>query len=162
MEKQYILSVLVRNHEGVLVRIAGLLSRRFFNIVSIVAAQTENPAITQIIIVVQGNERVIDQVQVQLDKLVDILNVKVLDRDASVIREHLLIKVRAQLHQIGPLVDVANMFKASILDVTNDTVILELTGDNHTLDSFIAVLKPYHTIKMIRTGCSAMARGEEE
>ena len=111
---------------------------------------------------VQGNERVIDQVQVQLDKLVDILNVKVLDRDASVIREHLLIKVRAQLHQIGPLVDVANMFKASILDVTNDTVILELTGDNHTLDSFIAVLKPYHTIKMIRTGCSAMARGEEE
>lgn len=159
MEKQYILSVLVRNHEGVLVRIAGLLTRRFFNIVSIVAAQTENPEITQIIIVAQGNEHVIGQVQVQLEKLVDILHVEVLDQNASVVREHLLIKVRAQLSQMGPLVDVANMFKANILDVTGDTIILELTGESHTLDSFIAILKPYETLKMIRTGCSAMVRG---
>ena len=86
MEKQYILSVLVNNHEGVLVRISGLLSRRFFNIISIVAAQTEDPAITQIIIVVQGNEDVIDQVKSQLEKLIDILHVKVLDRDTSVVR----------------------------------------------------------------------------
>ena len=160
MEKKYILSVLVRNHEGVLVRIAGLLTRRFFNIISIVAAETENPEITQIIIVAQGNEQIIGQVQVQLDKLVDILHVEVLDRDTSVVREHLLIKLRAQLNQMGPLVDVVNMFKASLLDVTGDTVILELTGDNHTLDSFIAILKPYETLKMIRTGCSAMARGQ--
>ena len=162
MEKQYILSVLVNNHEGVLVRISGLLSRRFFNIISIVAAQTEDPAIPQIIIVVQGNEDVIDQVKSQLEKLIDILHVKVLDRDTSVVREHLMIKVRSTQGQIGALVDIANMFKAGIMDVTGDVIILELTGDSHTLDSFIAILKPYPILKMIRTGCSAMSRGEEE
>lgn len=160
-DKEFVMSVLVRNKAGVLLRIAGLFSRRFYNIMSIVAAQTENPDFTQIIIVVQGDDRIASQVVKQLSKLIDIVEVNVLDRAKSLVREHLMIKVAADPAHFGSIVDIANMFKANILDVSENTVIMELTADNHTLDSFVELCKVHGIQKMVRTGCSAMERGAE-
>ncbi len=158
-ENKYIFSVLTKNHSGVLLRISGLFSRRCYNIISIVAAETEDPNITQIIIVVQGDDRIASQVVNQVSKLVDVLQVKILDPNEAVIREHVLVKVGGRVESIGELVNIANMFRANILDVTGNVLILELTGVPHILDSFLSLLKSYGIQKMIRTGCSAMERG---
>ncbi|PWM37596.1 MAG: acetolactate synthase small subunit [Clostridiales bacterium] len=158
-EKEYVVSVLARNHTGVLLRISGLFSRRCYNIMSIVAAQTEDPGVSQIIIVVRGDERIIRQVDKQLGKLYDVIGVRVLEKEDSVIREYLLLKVGGNAGEIDAIVNIANMFKASILDVSQNTLILELAGDTHTLNSFIELLRPHGILKIIRTGRTAMERG---
>ena len=125
-EKEYIISILAKNNPGVLLRISGLFSRRCYNILSIVAAQTENTEYSRILIVVQGDDRIVRQVDKQVSKLVDIEQVDVLD--------------------------------ANILSVEANTMILELTGDATTINSFIELYNPYHVLKILRTGAMAMPK----
>lgn len=157
-EKEYVLSVLARNNPGVLLRIAGLFSRRCYNILSIVAAQTENAEYSRILIVVLGDDRIVRQVDKQLSKLEDIEDVSVLDRDQAVVREHLLMKVERTLQNSEKLVEIANVFHANILNVEPDSMILELTGDACQINSFIELYNPYHVVKILRTGTMAMMK----
>ena len=143
-EKEYIISILAKNNPGVLLRIAGLFSRRCYNILSIVAAQTENTEYSRILIVVQGDDRIVRQVDKQVSKLVDIEQVDVLDPKNAVVREHLLIKVERTLQNSEKLVEMANVFHANVLSVETNTMILELTGDATTINSFIELYSPYH------------------
>lgn len=155
-EKEYVLSVLARNNPGVLLRIAGLFSRRYYNILSIIAAQTENTRYSRILIVVSGDDRIVRQVDKQLCKLVDIEEVSVLDRDAAVVREHLLLKVERTPQNSEQLVQIASVFHAGILSVTPGAMIMELTGDARTINSFLELFSPYHVLKILRTGSMAM------
>ena len=156
--KEYSLSVLAKNRSGVLLRIAGLFSRRCYNILSIVAAQTENTEYSRILIVVSGDDRIVRQVDKQLSKLVDIVQVDVLDREKIVVREHLLLKVARTVQNSEKLVEIANVFHANILNVTQDSMILELTGDADTINSFIELYNPYNVQKILRTGAMAMLK----
>ncbi|MDD5952164.1 MAG: acetolactate synthase small subunit [Oscillospiraceae bacterium] len=155
-ERDYILSVLAQNNSGVLLRIAGLFSRRGYNIKSIVAAQTKDEAHSQILIVVRGDDRIVKQVDKQLSKLVEIENVSVLDDREAVVREHLLMKVARTDQNSEQLISIASVFRANILNVTADNIILELTGTPRTLDSFVECYRPYHILKILRTGTMAM------
>lgn len=157
-DKEYVLSVLARNTPGVLLRIAGLFSRRCYNILSIVAAQTENAEYSRILIVVSGDDRIVRQVDKQLSKLVDIEEVTVLDREAAVVREHLLIKIERNLQNSEKLVEIANVFHANILNVEPDSMIVELTGDATTINSFIELYNPYRILKILRTGAMALMK----
>lgn len=156
-EKEYVLSVLARNNPGVLLRISGLFSRRCYNILSIVAAQTENTEYSRILIVVSGDDRIVRQVDKQLCKLEDIEEVSVLDRGKAVVREHLLLKVERTLKNSQNLVQIADVFHANILNVAESSMIVELTGDARTVDSFIELYNPYNVLKILRTGSMAMA-----
>ncbi|NLG93174.1 MAG: acetolactate synthase small subunit [Clostridiales bacterium] len=157
-EKEYVLSVLAKNTPGVLLRISGLFSRRCYNILSIVAAQTENTEYSRILIVVSGDDRIVRQVDKQLCKLVDIEEVTVLNREQAVVREHLLIKVARNQQNSEKLVSIANVFHANILNVQEDSMIMELTGDATTLNSFIELYNPYHVLQILRTGSMAMMK----
>ena len=157
-EKEYIISILAKNNPGVLLRISGLFSRRCYNILSIVAAQTENTEYSRILIVVQGDDRIVRQVDKQVSKLVDIEQVDVLDPKSAVVREHLLIKVEHTMQNSEKLVEMANVFHANILSVEANTMILELTGDATTINSFIELYNPYHVLKILRTGAMAMPK----
>ena len=158
MEKEYILSVLAHNNAGVLLRISGLFSRRCYNIKSIVAAQTVDPEYSEILIVVQGDERIVRQVDKQLSKLVDIEEVKILSRENSVVREHLLLKARRTPENSEKLVEIANVFHAGILNVSPESMVLELAGSPSELDSFTELYKPYGILKVLRTGSMAMEK----
>ena len=157
-EKEYVLSVLARNNPGVLLRIAGLFSRRCYNILSIVAAQTENTEFSRILIVVSGDDRIARQVEKQLGKLIDIEEVSILDKEKAVVREHLLLKVERTVQTSEKLVGIAGVFNAGILDVSDNAMILELTGDAGTINSFIKLFEPYHILKILRTGSMAMSK----
>ncbi|MCH4239291.1 MAG: acetolactate synthase small subunit [Oscillospiraceae bacterium] len=157
-EKEYVLSILARNNPGVLLRISGLFSRRCYNILSIVACQTEDTDYSRILIVVSGDDRIIRQVDKQVSKLVDVEEVTVLQRDKAVIREHLLMKVNRTPQISEKLVELANVFRANILDVEPDSMILELTGDAATINSFIELAQPYGVLKILRTGAMAMQK----
>lgn len=124
-EKEYVLSILAKNNPGVLLRISGLFSRRCYNILSIVACQTEDTDYSRILIVVAGDDRIIRQVDKQVSKLVDVENVTVLERERAVIREHLLLKVSRTPQTSEKLVELANVFRANILNVEPESMILE-------------------------------------
>ena len=141
-----------------LLRIAGLFSRRCYNILSIVAAQTENTEYSRILIVVSGDDRIIRQVDKQLQKLVDIVQVDVLSWEGAVVREHVLLKVKRTVQNSEKLVEMANVFRAKILNVEADSMILELTGDAATINSFIELYNPYGVLKILRTGAMAMEK----
>lgn len=155
-DQEYLISILAKNNPGVLLRIAGLFSRRCYNILSIVAAQTENTEYSRILIVVSGDDRIVRQVDKQLSKLIDIEKVDVLDRKNAVAREHLLLKVERNPRSSGRLVEIAHVFRANILSVTSATMIVELTGDARTLNSFLELYNPYHVLEILRTGTMAM------
>ena len=157
-ERDYVLSVLAQNNPGVLLRIAGLFSRRCYNIKSIVAAQTEDAAYSQMIIVVQGDDRIVRQVDKQLSKLAEIEQVTVLSDQDAVVREHLLLKVKRTDKTSDQLMAIANVFHASILNVTPENLMVELTGSAQTLNSFIECYKPYTIEKILRTGAMAMEK----
>ena len=150
-EKDYILSVLAENRAGVLLRISGLFSRRCYNIKSIVAAQTADASRSEILIVVTGDDRIIKQV-----KLVDIVQVTVLDWENSVVREHILLKVARTKENSEALVSIANTFHAGVLSATDTSMLVELTGDPRTLDSFVELYQPYGIQKILRTGTMAV------
>ncbi|QNO18297.1 acetolactate synthase small subunit [Caproicibacterium amylolyticum] len=157
-EKEYVLSILAKNNPGVLLRISGLFSRRCYNILSIVACQTEDTDYSRILIVVAGDDRIIRQVDKQVSKLVDVENVTVLEREHAVIREHLLLKVSRTPQTSEKLVELANVFRANILNVDPESMILELTGDAATINSFIELAQPYGVLQILRTGAMAMGK----
>lgn len=158
--KKFLLAVLVDNKPGVLTHVAGLISRRAFNIESISAGYTEEPDITRINIVVSvESENELAQVVSQLGKLIDVIKIVNLSLTDSIERELVLIKVKASRASRADIINVVNIFRANIVDVTPEDVVIELTGGQSKIDALCEVLDEYGIIEIARTGAIALSRG---
>lgn len=155
---KHTLAVLALNRPGVLARISGLLSRRVFNIESIAAGYTEEPDVTRITIVVQGDDQVLDQVMKQLSKLIDVIRIEELARSESLDRELALIKVKAGPESRRHIVDIVEIFRAGIIDINRETMVIELTGDEQKIDALCALLAEHGIVEMVRTGRVSLSR----
>lgn len=158
--KKFLLAVLVDNKPGVLTHVAGLISRRAFNIESISAGYTEEPDITRINIVVSvESENELAQVVNQLGKLIDVIKIVNLSLADAIERELVLIKVKASKESRADIINVVNIFRANIVDVTPEDVVIELTGGESKIDALCEVLEEYGIIEIARTGAIALSRG---
>ena len=159
--RRKVFQLLVDNTSGVLSRISGLFSRRGYNIESITAGVTADPRFTRITIVTSGDDEILDQIEKQVDKLVDVRDIKELEPDNSVYRELALIKVRTNNEQRQGVIAVADIFRAKIIDVASDSLIVELTGNQAKIDAFINLLDGYEILELARTGIAGLGRGTE-
>ena len=160
MMKKFLLAVLVDNKPGVLTHVSGLISRRAFNIESISVGYTEEESVTRINIVVSvESKNELDQVVTQLGKLIDVIKIVNLSEVDSIERELVMIKVRADKSNRAELIDIVNIFRASIVDVSPENVVIELTGQQSKIDGIIEVLSEYEIIEIARTGAIALSRG---
>ncbi len=154
--QEYVLSVKVANHNGVLPRVGGLFSRRCFNIKSLNAAETEEPNISRLTIVVAGDLKILEQIKNQLMKLYDVYEVKILTD--AVTREHILIRAGRNSEDRHKIIEIANLYRAKPVDVAENSIMLELTGEPQKIDAFLSLMKPFGIIKMVRSGITALER----
>ena len=157
-----VFQLLVDNNSGVLSRITGLFSRRGYNIESITAGVTADPRFTRITIVTSGDEEILDQIEKQVAKLVDVRDIHELKPDKSVYRELCLIKVRSTPDKRQAVIAGADIFRAKIIDVNMDSLVVELTGNQSKIDAFIALLQDYEILELARTGITGLGRGTED
>ena len=160
MQKK-VFQLLVDNTSGVLSRISGLFSRRGYNIESITAGTTSNPKFTRITIVATGDEAILEQIEKQVGKLIDVRQIWELKPDSSVFRELIMIKIRAKDDQRQAIVSVSDIFRAKIIDVDIDSMIIELTGNQSKIDAFLDLLAGYEILEIARTGIAGLRRGTD-
>lgn len=158
-EKKYTIGALVSNKSGVLTRISGLFSRRGYNIESLSVCATEDPEISRMTVILIGDEYMLYQMIRQMDKLEDVKKIGCADELDCVYRELLLAKVNASPEARGQIGIINDIYKAKVVDLSPDTMILELTGDPEKLDAFVKVIEPYGILEMQRTGVTVLARG---
>ena len=161
-EQKHIISVLVENRFGVLARISGLFSGRGFNIDSLTVAETDEPAISRMTIVSTGDEQILEQINKQLNKLIDVIKVSDFTGEEYVERELALIKVKAEGKVRSEIVSLVNIFRARTVDVSSDMMTIEITGDADKLMAFVDMLRPYGIQELVRTGKVAILRGNRE
>lgn len=160
--KKRVLSLLVDNTSGVLSRVAGLFSRRGYNIDSLTVGETADPRYSRMTVVARGDEQILDQIVKQLAKLIDVVDIKVLEDESSVSRELVLVKVRADAKERQAVIAIANVFRGSIIDVGKDSLIVELTGQQSKLDAFLGLLQGYEILELARTGITGLSRGADD
>ena len=158
--KQIVLSLLVDNTPGVLSRVAGLFTRRGYNIDSIAAGVTQNPTYTRITVVATGDDIILEQIRKQLLKLEDVVKIMQLEDNNSVCRELVLVKVKADKKEKQEIIAVADIFRAKIVDVSKNSLIIELTGNVNKIQAFISLLDGFDIIEMVRTGLTGLGRGK--
>ena len=156
--KKHTISVLVENHFGVLARVSGLFSARGYNIISLCVGETMDPDISRMTVVVRGDDQVLFQMIQQLNKLVDVIEVTDLTNTSFVERELVLIKVNAGKEQRGEVVEIATIFRASIVDVGAESLTVEVTGAEGKINACIDMLRPYTITELVRTGEIAIHR----
>ena len=155
---QFIVSVLVANHFGVLTRISGLFSKRGFNIDSLTVGETENPEISRMTIMSSGDEYTKEQIVKQLEKLVDVKTVQLMDAANTVVRELLMIKLGVEQGKRAEIIEAVQIFRAKVVDLSQQTISVEITGDRPKLDAFVEYLRPFGILEISRTGVTAMGR----
>lgn len=158
---KHILSVLVENHPGVLSRVAGLFSRRGFNIDSLAVGVTENPDISRMTIVVDGDDYTVEQVSKQLNKLIDVIKIKQLNKEDSVVRELALIKVAANANTRSEIIQIVEIFRANIVDVSKNTLTIEISGGSSKVSALEDMLRQFGIKEIVRTGTIAIERGNK-
>ena len=159
---RHTISVLVENKFGVLARISTLFAARGFNIDSLSVGETENPDVSRMTIVVQGDDRILEQVEKQLNKLVDVIKVFDFLQTQHVERDLALIKVKADKDNRSEILQIVDIFRARIIDFSSESVVIEITGDEEKIDALMNMLKPFGIKEMCRTGIIAMARGSKQ
>ena len=157
--KRMVFSILVDNTAGVLSRVSGLFSRRGYNIDSLTVGETENPAISRMTVLAHGDDQILDQIRKQLIKLEDVIEIIELVPGESVTRELILVKVSAPEKDRQAIISIADIFRAKIVDVAPESLIIELTGSQEKLDAFIKLLEPYTIRELVRTGITGLTRG---
>lgn len=157
-----VLSLLVDNTAGVLSRVSGLFSRRGYNIDSLTVGETANPKYSRMTVVSKGDEETLYQIINQLRKLEDVRDIKALSERASVFRELIMIKVRANAAERQAISAVASMFRANIVDVGKDSLTIMLTGDKDKLEAIIHLLEDYEILELARTGLTGLSRGSDD
>jgi acetolactate synthase I/III small subunit len=160
--RKHTLSILVENKSGVLTRIAGLFARRGFNIDTLTVGPTDDEQISRVTLTVDGALHPIDQVTKQLHKLVNVLKIRDLEPTDTVVRELALFKVAADGPRRGELMQVAEIFRGKIVDVTNRSVVIEVTGTTEKIEAFEGMVRPFGLIEMMRTGEIVISRGRGE
>lgn len=161
MEQSYVLSVLVKNSSGVLSRVSGLFSRRGYNIDSLTVGKTEDESVSRITITIKGDEDVLEQVKKQLNKLEDVIKVKNLKEENSVYRELVLIKVNAEAEKRADINEIVKIFRCKVIDLTKNTMTIELTGDESKITALIKLMEEYGVMELTRTGVTALERGDD-
>lgn len=157
--EQFVISILVANHFGVLSRVTGMFTRRGFNIDTLTVGETESPEFSRITISIHGDKTVCEQIVKQLEKMYDVKTVQVMKRDATVARELLLIKVRNDAQHLQNIMSVVDVFRAKITDFSQEALIIEIRGATTKINAFIELLQPYGVLEMCRTGLVALERG---
>jgi len=158
---QHTVAVLVENHFGVLTRVAGLFSARGFNIDSLAVGETQDPEVSRITVVANGDDRVVEQIMKQLNKLVDVIRVEDLTAKEMISRELVLIKIGANAANRNDIMHVVTTFRAKIVDVSPDSLTIEVTGSEGKIDAMLELLRPFNLREVVRTGQIAMARRGE-
>ena len=158
---KHTISVLVENHFGVLAHVAGLFSARGFNIDSLAVGETEDPSVSRMTIMAQGDDRVIEQITKQLNKLVDVIKVQDLSQEETISRELVLIKVHATATNRSDILQIVNTFRAKVVDVSTKSLTVEVTGNEEKIDAMLELLRPFGIKEVVRTGTIALARKSE-
>ena len=158
---RYTVGVLVDNEPGVLSRVSGLFFRRGFNIDSLAVGTTQDPEVSRITIVVKGDEQKVEQLVQQLYKLICVQKVQVMKQRNSVERQLLLVKVKADVSAREGLMRLVDIFKAKVLDVNKNSMVLQITGDNDKVDALMKLLEDYGILELVRTGVVALERGDD-
>jgi acetolactate synthase-1/3 small subunit len=160
--RKHILSILVENKPGVLTRIAGLFARRGFNIDTLAVGPTDDPSMSRVTLTLDGAKHPIDQVTKQLHKLVNVLKIRDLEPDETLSRELALFKVNADGAARAEVMQICEIFRAKIVDVTKRSVVAEVTGPHDKVEAFERLVRPFGLIEMARTGEIAISRGRSE
>ena len=158
MQKK-VFQLIVDNTSGVLSRISGLYSRRGYNIESITAGVTADPRYTRITIVATGDDEILEQIEKQVGKLVDVRDIRELKPEESVYRELALVKIKSSAEQRQGIISVADIFRAKIVDVAKESLIVELTGTQAKIDAFLNLLDGFEILELARTGIAGLSRG---
>lgn len=158
--KKHVVSMLLENESGALSRVAGLFSMRGYNIESLTVAPTNDPTLSRTTLVTSGDDRTIEQITKQLNKLVDVVRLVDLTETSHVDRELMLIKVRAAGPQREEIKRLADIYKGNVVDVTEGSYIIELTGNSEKLDSFVKTVGDEQILEVVRSGATGIARGE--
>ena len=156
--KTKVLSLLVDNTSGVLSRVSGMFSRRGYNIDSLTVGVTENPKYSRMTVAVSGDDRILTQIKNQLMKLEDVVEVVELEDGTSVCRELVLIKVKADQNERQAIIAITDVFRAKIVDVSPETIMIEITGNNTKIDAFIELLNGFKIQELVRTGLTGLTR----
>ncbi len=160
--EQRIFSILVDNSSGVLNRVSGMFSRRGYNIDSLTVGVTADPRYSRMTIVSSGDEQILEQITKQLEKMVDVRDLKVLHPDSSVNRELILVKVRVDADQRQNIMSLVEVFRAKIVDIGVDSMMVELTGTKNKLQAFVSLLDGYEILELARTGITGLSRGTDD
>ncbi len=155
------ISVLVENQFGVLARVAGLFSARGFNIDSLAVGETDDSTVSRITIMTHGDDRVIEQIRKQLDKLIDVIKVQDLTQEERIERELVLVKVNANSAARADLMQIVNTFRGKIVDVSSKSITVEVTGNESKVDAMLELLQPFGVREVVRTGTVAISRKSE-
>ena len=158
----HIINILVDNHFGVLARISGLFSARGYNIESLCVGITEDPTISRMTVVVHGDDKIVAQIINQLNKLIEVIEVRDLTKDSHVERELVMVKLNTTPERRSQLLEVVNIFRAKVVDVSPDALIIEATGSIEKIRAFIDMVRPYGIEKLARTGRIALARSHQD
>ncbi|MBP3718767.1 MAG: acetolactate synthase small subunit [Eubacterium sp.] len=160
--KTKVLSLYVENTAGVLSRVSGMFSRRGYNIDSLSVGVTEDPKYSRMTVVVTGDDKILTQIKSQLNKLEDVKSVVELKNNESVTRELVLIKIKADATERQQIISVANVYRANIVDVSQDSIMVEITGNNNKVEAFKSLLEGFEIQEMVRTGITGLIRGRAE
>ena len=156
------ITALVEDKPGVLARVAGLFRRRGFNIASLAVGQSEQPGLSRMVFVVDGDQYTVDQATKQLDKLIEIVCVSDITHEEMVSRELAMIKVRTASSTRAEIIEVVQLFRANVVDVGSQTLVIEITGEEDKINALINLLEPFGILEMMRTGRVAMVRGQAD
>lgn len=156
--KKHILSIIVENNPGVLARVSSLFGRRGYNIDSLTVSETNNPGTSNITLTVTGDERILDQITKQLEKLLEVISVKSLSDNVALSRELLLIKIKINPAARTELREISDIYEASIVDLAPTSMMIELTGTTQKINAFLMNLQSYTILEMCRTGVTALER----
>ncbi len=159
--KRFVIAVLVENHAGVLSRISGLFSRRGYNIDSLTVGETNDPGYSWMTIVTNGDDYILDQMKKQLERMEDVKEVQHLEDKDAVFRELMLIKVKAEPKKRSSILEAVDVFRAKVVDLSTDSLIVELTGETVKINAFIEIMQPYGILELARTGITALSRGKK-
>jgi len=157
--EELILSILVRNSAGVLTRVSSLFARRGYNIDSLTVGPTNNKDISRMTVVAQGDQQILEQIEKQVRKLEDVIEIFSLPRNSSVYRELVLIKVESNAATRADIVSIVDIFRAKIVDVSPDSMVIEVTGDHGKLNGLLTMLDGFNIVEIVRTGMAGIARG---
>ena len=158
--EQHTLIALVEDKPGVLTRVASMFRRRGFNITSLAVGNSEQPGLSRMTFVVNGDDYTVSQVAKQLDKLIDVIEVSDITNESTVTRELALIKVKANQMTRGEIIQIVNLFRANIIDVGSESMVIEITGEEDKINALHNLLAAFGIIEMLRTGLVAMVRGQ--